>query len=201
MPSEPTIFVVDDEPAVRTSIWMMLERTGYSIKLFDSGQAFLDQFETTHAGCLISDVRMPGMDGMQLLDQLKSLGANLPIVLLSAHGDIAMAVRAMKIGAMDFLEKPIDPHLLRQKVAEAVRKDSLYRVDQDERNEVGAALASLTSREREVLELMIDGKNAKTIGTILGTSHNTVRVQRANLIRKMKADNIVDLIRMIKIMD
>ena len=193
----PTIFVVDDEPAVRKSIKLILERTGYRIELFESAIVYLEQFEPQRAGCLISDVRMPGMDGMQLLKHLESRDASLPIFMLSAHGDIRMAVRALKLGAIDFIEKPVDPHLLRKKVLQAMEQDKLARADQAELDEVRSAIQSLTPREREVLDLLVDGKSAKVIGVILGTAHNTVRVQRANIFRKMRADNVVDLIRMV----
>ena len=191
----PTIFVVDDEPAVRKSIKLILERTGFQIELFESAVVYLEQFEPSRAGCLITDVRMPSMDGMQLLKQLESRNAALPILMLSAHGDIRMAVRAMKLGAIDFLEKPVDANVLRQKVLVAMEQDQLARTDQAELEEVRAAMQTLTPREREVLDLLIDGKSAKMIGVILGTAHNTVRVQRANIFRKMQADNVVDLIR------
>lgn len=198
MASPPNVFVVDDEPEVRKAIKLMLENSDCQVWLFASAQAFLDQFDDSDHGCVISDVRMPGIDGMQLLTRLQERNASMPVLMLSAHGDIAMAVRAMQLGAVDFLEKPIDPYLLRQKVSEAIRKDEHRLVDLEERNEIAAALETLTPREREVLDLLIDGKSAKMIGTILGTAHNTVRVQRANVIRKMKADNVVDLLRMVK---
>ena len=192
-----TIFVVDDEPAVRKSIKLILQRTGFPIELFESAVDFLEQFDSLRAGCLITDVRMPGMDGMQLLKQLESRNARLPILMLSAHGDIRMAVRAMKLGAIDFLEKPVDPNTLRQKVLLAVEQDKLARTDQEELEEIRSSIETLTPREREVLDLLVDGKTAKVIGVILGTAHNTVRVQRANIFRKMRADNVVDLIRMV----
>ena len=192
----PTIFVVDDDLAVRKSIKLMLERTGFPIELFESAVAYLEQFDPLRAGCLITDVRMPGVDGMQLLKQLESRNASLPIFMLSAHGDIRMAVRAMKFGAIDFLEKPVDPNVLREKVLQAMEQDKLARADQAELEEIRSCFETLTPREREVLDLLVDGKTAKMIGVILGTAHNTVRVQRANIFRKMRADNVVDLIRM-----
>ncbi len=197
----PTIFVVDDEPSVRKSIQLILERLGFEIKLFESGQAFLDDIEAADIGCLITDVRMPGMDGLQLLEQIQQLQSRLAILLLTGHGDIKMAVRAMKLGATDFLEKPVDPHSLRQKVSDALNEVVIRSGELEEGLEVKAILESLTPREREVLELLANGKSAKAIALILGTAHNTVRVQRANIIRKMKADNVVDLIRMFKLVE
>ena len=196
----PTIFVVDDEPAVRKSINLILARTGFPIQLFESAVDYLEQFDPLRAGCLITDVRMPGMDGMQLLKELDSRNASLPILMLSAHGDIGMAVRALKLGAIDFLEKPVDPNVLRQKVLQAMEQDELARTGQEELEEIRSAIQTLSPREREVLELLVDGKTAKVIGVILGTAHNTVRVQRANILRKMRADNVVDLIRMVSML-
>ena len=130
------------------------------------------------------------------LPALSEQRIRIPIIMLSAHGDIPMAVDAMKIGAIDFLEKPAEPDVLRRKVAEGLAKDSHQRLDADERDEISGHLDSLTARETEVLRLLVDGKHAKTIATILGTSHNTVRVQRAAIMKKMRADTVADLVRM-----
>ncbi len=144
-------------------------------------------------------MRMPGMDGMQLLRHLSERGIRIPVVMLSAHADIPMAVDAVKTGAVDFLEKPAEPETLRRKVAKALELDQMWRMGQDERQEIEHLLSALTPREREVLNLLIDGKDAKIVAQILGSSHNTVRVQRASIMKKMRADNIADLVRMVNV--
>lgn len=191
-----TVFIVDDEPVVRKAVSLIVEQTGHQILTFASATEFLEYYDGSQPGCLISDVRMPGMDGMELLRQLKALGHKIPVVMLSAHGDIAMAVAAVKLGAIDFLEKPADPETLRDKVRNALAVDKQWQMERAEQDEVDQLLSTLTPRERQVLDLLIDGKDAKLIAQILGSAHNTVRVQRANLMKKMRADNIADLVRM-----
>lgn len=196
---KPTVFVVDDDDAVRKAVQLILEMAGHHILPFSSAVSFLEQYDPEVPGCLVSDVRMPGMDGMELLRELSDRGAMIPILMLSAHGDIPMAVRALKIGAIDFLEKPADPDVLREKVAAALVKDSEWRMDAAGRIEIVQLMSTLTAREREVLDLFVDGKDAKTVAKILGTSHNTVRVQRSSIMKKMQADNVADIVRMMSI--
>lgn len=194
-----TVFVVDDEDSVRTAISLILEQAGHRIETFASAAEFLRHFDGSRHGCLVSDVRMPGMDGMDLLRHNAEQGFRIPTVMLSGHGDIPMAVAAVKTGAIDFLEKPADPDLLRQKVAKALETDLMWRRGEDEREEIEQLIATLTPREREVLSLLVDGKAAKIIAQILGSSHNTVRVQRASIMKKMRADNVADLVRMMNV--
>lgn len=191
-----TVFIVDDEPVIRKAVSLIIEQTGHRIQTFASATEFLEHYDGSQSGCLVSDVRMPGMDGMELLRHLRTQGRKIPVLMLSAHGDIPMAVAALKVGAIDFLEKPADPDVLRQKVVQALTVDRHWRMAQEERNEVDQLLSTLTPREREVLELLVDGKEAKSVAQILGSSHNTVRVQRASIMKKMRADNIADLVRM-----
>jgi two-component system response regulator FixJ len=148
-------------------------------------------------GCLVSDVRMPGMDGMELLRVLAERDADLPVVMLTAHGDVTMAVNAMKTGAVEFLEKPCHANHLRQKVGEALARNATNQSKLDEREEIRQLLSNLTPREREVLDLLVDGKQARTVSKRLGSSHNTVRVQRTTIMKKMRADNLADLINML----
>lgn len=191
-----TIFIVDDEAVLRKTLSLIVGQLGHRVQAFESADEFLAYFDGSQPGCLISDVRMPGMDGMELLQELMSRGTKIPVVMLSGHGDIPMAVAAVKIGAVDFLEKPAEAEQLREKVTKALALDTKWRMGQDEREEIVQLLSTLTPREREVLNLLVDGKEAKIIGTILGSSHNTVRVQRASIMKKMRADNIADLVRM-----
>lgn len=197
----PTVFIVDDESVVRKALSLILEQAGHRIQAFASAREFLDFFDGSQPGCLISDVRMPGMDGMELLRHLAEQDRRIPVVMLSAHGDIPMAVAAVKSGAIDFLEKPADPGTLRQKVASALELDQKWRDGQDEREEIEQLLATLTPRESEVLNLLVNGKDARIVAQILGSSHNTVRVQRASIMKKMRADNIADLVRMVSLVE
>lgn len=197
MRAPQTVFIVDDEPAVRKAVRLMLLSAGHDVETFASATEFLAAFDPARSGCLVCDVRMPGLDGMELLRRLAKSDNHIPVVMLTAHGDVPMAVDAMKIGAVDFLEKPADPDTLRRKVAEALAWDADSRINQDERNEIAAQLSTLTEREREVLNYLVDGKSARTIAGIFGTSHNTVRVQRTSIMKKMRADNVPDLIRML----
>ncbi|MCL4118591.1 UNVERIFIED_CONTAM: hypothetical protein GTU68_006474 [Idotea baltica] len=197
----PTVFIVDDEPAVRKAIGLIIEQAGHNIATFGSAAEFLECYDPSRPGCLVSDVRMPGMDGMALLRHMMGLGKTIPVVMLSAHGDIPMAVSAVQTGAIDFLEKPADPETLRQKVATALALDAQWRQGEDERAEIEQMLSSLTPREREVLSLLVDGKDAKIVAQVLGTSHNTVRVQRSSIMKKMRADNLADLVRMTNLVE
>ncbi|MEO2015024.1 MAG: response regulator [Fuerstiella sp.] len=191
-----TVFVVDDEPVVRKAVSLILEQAGHRIEAFASAAEFLERYDGSQSGCLVSDVRMPGMDGMEVLRHLSQQGRKIPVVMLSAHGDIPMAIDAVKTGAIDFLEKPADPDVLRQKVAGALAMDRTWRLDRDEKQEIEQLASTLTPRELEVLRLLVEGKNTKIVAQVLGSSYNTVRVQRASIMKKMKADNIADLVRM-----
>lgn len=191
--------MVDDEPMVRKALTLILSRDGHRIQSFTSAAEFLECFDNSAFGCLVSDVRMPGIDGIELLRNLSQRGRRIPVVMLSAHGDIPMAVEALKIGAIDFLEKPADPDILRQKVANALAVAVKWRQEDDEKEEVKDLLSTLTSREKEVIRLLADGKDAKIVAQILGSSYNTVRVQRASIMKKMKADNVADLVRMMNL--
>ena len=195
------VFVVDDEPTVRKAVSLILEQAGHRIETFASAAEFLDRYDGSQPGCLVSDVRMPGMDGMELLRHLSEQGRKIPVVMLSAHGDIPMAIDAVKTGAIDFLEKPADPDVLRQKVAGALALELEWRLHLDEKEEIAQLASALTPRELEVLRLLVDGKDAKIVAQVLGSSYNTVRVQRASIMKKMKADNIADLVRMMNLID
>ena len=197
--SVPTVFLIDDDAAVRKALRLILTTAGHDVETYSSAQAFLEAFNVNRPGCLVSDVRMPGTDGMELLRQLVARSVAIPIIMLTAHGDVPMAVDAMKLGAVEFLEKPVEPSILRNVVSSALELDAARRRDQDERDEVNALLDTLTDREREVLDLLVEGKQTRTISTVLGTAHNTVRVHRARLMKKMRADSIADLIRMLNL--
>lgn len=192
-----TVFIVDDEASVRKALRLMMSTAGHKVEVFASATEFLDAYDRTTIGCLILDVRMPGMDGLALLRHLTSEQAPLPVIMLSAHGDIPMAVGAVKTGAVDFLEKPAQPSTLREKVAAALELAQQWHYDQLERQEILKGYSKLTAREREVAELLADGKSTDMIAKLLGTSRNTVRVQRHNIRNKMHAVTPAELVKMI----
>lgn len=194
-----TVYIVDDEAAVRKALRLMMTRAGYDVEVFASAAEFLDAYDETKTGCLVLDVRMPGMDGLTLLRHLTAHRMPLPVIMLSAHGDIPMAVGAVKTGAVDFLEKPAQASLLREKVAKALETAERWQEESDVREEVLEDYAKLSPREREVAELLADGKSVSMIATIFGTSKNTVRVQRHNIQNKLRTSNTAELARIMAI--
>lgn len=194
--SEHEIFIVDDDPAVRDSLAVLLEVEGYRVRVFDSAESFLEAWTPQLQGGLLLDVRMPGMDGLELLERLNKLGNHLPVVVMTGHGDVPLAVRSMKLGALDFIEKPLSDTLL----LEAVRTMIAYEKERQERcreqQEIAARLAELTPRERDVLEKLVLGQPNKVIAYELGISARTVEVHRARVMEKMKAKSLSHLVRM-----
>lgn len=196
-----TVFVVDDDVSVREAIRDNLQASGYEVEAYGSAKEFLQAYDPSRPGCLILDVRMPEMDGMDLLHHLAEYRPRIPIIMLSAHGDIPTAVDAIQKGALDFLEKPYDPSVLRQKLAAALVRDAEQRRKQEEIDEIQQRYRQLTPREREVLDWLVDGKLPRTIAKILGTALSTVGNQRASILKKMKADSVVHLKDMMALLD
>jgi two-component system response regulator FixJ len=196
MQPEPIIYVIDDDEAVRQSLEFLLKTAGMKVRTFDSAQGFLDVLPEIGAGCVVTDVRMPGITGIDLLRRLKEMGIEIPVIVITGHGDIALAVEAMKIGAIDFLEKPFDDDTL----LDAVRASLTRNADTAQRNaeltEIRGRLAALSNRERQVLEGLVAGKANKVIAFDLGISPRTVEIYRANLMTKMAANSLSDLVRM-----
>jgi FixJ family two-component response regulator len=194
---EPLVFVVDDEPAIRDSLALLLRSVGLATRTFESAQAFLDAFEPVANACLLADVRMPGMSGLELQDTLRARGVKLPVIVLTGHGDIAMAVRAMKAGAADFIEKPYNDQVLIDSVHRALAgaRGAPASAAAD-RAGIEARLATLSPREREVMQLVVEGKPNKVIATRLGLSTRTVEVHRAKVMEKMEARSLAELVRM-----
>jgi len=200
MTDRQTVFVVDDEASVRKALRLMLEAAGHNVLTFCSAEEFLDAYDASESGCLLLDVMMPGMDGMELLRRLANPRLAIPVIMLTGHGDIPMAVNAIQIGAVGFLEKPANPVVLREKVAEALSKNAGERREQEEREEILHLYNGLTPRERQVTKLLVDGKPPKMIAKALGTAYSTVRNQRASILKKMRADNVPDLAKMINLL-
>lgn len=191
-----TVFIVDDEAPVRKALRLMMSTAGYKVEVFASATEFLDAYDRETIGCLILDVRMPGMDGLALLRHLTAEQAPLPVIMLSAHGDIPMAVGAVKTGAVDFLEKPAQASTLREKVAAALELAQHWHFERLERQEILEGYSKLTARERQVAELLANGKSTQTIAKLLGTSNNTVRVQQHNIRNKMRAATPAELVKL-----
>jgi FixJ family two-component response regulator len=192
-----TVFIVDDDEAVRSSIMFLLKTLGLRTEPFASAQEFLATFDATRGGCLVLDVRMPGMSGLQLQEELNARGALLPIIFITGHGDIPMAVEAMQHGAMDFLQKPFRDQELVDCITRALDKDRAGRQLLGDRERIRARLAQLTPREREVMTLVTHGKANKVIAADLNLSQRTVEIHRAHVMEKMGANSLAHLVRMV----
>lgn len=193
MQDSAIIYVVDDDEAVRQSLAFLLGSAGLAVRLYDSAASFLAGLSGVSGGCLITDLRMPGMSGLELLHALKAKACRLPTIVITGHGDVPLAVEAMKAGAIDFIEKPFDQEVLLGAVKTALERSGGA---SEEERAVAAKLASLSARERQVLEGLIDGHSNKAIARDLGISPRTVEVYRANLMTKMEARSLSELIRM-----
>ena len=197
MPSDKAIVhVIDDDEAMRESLCFLLGTVGMEVKTYESAMAFLDIAATVRAGCVITDVRMPELSGVELLRRLRELKLGIPVIVITGHGDVALAVEAMKIGAIDFLEKPFDDEVLLGSVRSALNQLDQDQRRQAERSDIEARLASLTNRERDVLDGLVAGHANKQIAYDLGISPRTIEIYRANLMTKMQAASLSDLVRM-----
>lgn len=192
---EPTVFVVDDDAAMRDSLRWLFEFVGLAVETFATAEEFLDGCHPARPGCLLLDVRMPGMSGLNLQDELAARHFTLPTIIITGYAEVATAVRALKTGAIDFIEKPFSDELLLERIRQAISADRQAREVQAQRAEVAARFALLTARERAVMDLVIAGKPNKVIAAELGLSPKTVEVHRANVMRKMEAPSVADLVR------
>ena len=195
MESGPTVFVVDDDQAVRECVRRLVESVHLHAETFSSADEFLKAYNPVCLGCLVVDVRMPGMSGLELQQRLVDLGYALPVILLSGYGDVSVAVRAMKAGAVSFLEKPFNDHLLLDTIREAIEKDAQNRHDLAMAAEIQARIDRLTPREHQVMDLLVDGNISKAVAAKLRLSPKTVEVHRAHVMKKLEAKTIADLIR------
>ena len=194
---EPTVFVVDDDPAVRDSLALLLRSIGLKGEAYSSAGEFLDAYDATRPGCLVLDVRMPGMSGLELQQQLEKLHSTLPIIFLTAHADVPMAVAAVKAGAVDFIQKPFRDQDLIDKIQHAIEEDASVRKMLADRQQILTRIESLTPREHEVMEMVVDGKANKVIAIDLGLSQRTVEIHRARVMQKMAADSVSQLVQMV----
>ena len=194
--SPGTLYIVDDDPEVRKALGRLLRTAGYPTRTFGSAGDFLAAHVENSAGCLILDLAMPGMSGLDLQQSLLTAGCPRPIVFLSGKGDISKSVRAMKRGAVNFLTKPVDVRELLAAVEEALRIDAQARAAWTERHGVTERIATLTPRERQVLSQVVSGKINKQIAADLGTAEKTVKVHRSRVMRKMNAASLVELVKL-----
>lgn len=190
-----TVYIVDDDPAVRDSLTLMLQQDGYRIRSFESGEAFLAVADTTTHGCAIIDIRMPGMDGIQLQEEILRRQIPLPVIFLTAHGDIPKSVKAMKAGAVDFLTKPVTRRDLLAALQAASREIARIETSVANRSQAQAQLETLTERELQVTQLAILGHSNKEIARKLGISHRTIEIHKSNIMKKTGALNLLELAR------
>ncbi len=193
---EPTVFVVDDDPAIRKALERLLRSEGWQAATYASAEEFLKGNDPEVAGCLILDVAMPGLDGLTLQERLAEAGCKLPILFLTGHGDVPTSVRAMRAGALNFLTKPVEDAVLLAAVAEAVDRDRQGRRAQADLAALRMRLATLTPREREVFQHVVAGRLNKRIAASLGTVEKTIKVHRAHVMEKMGARSLAELARM-----
>jgi two-component system response regulator FixJ len=199
MTQQPTVFIVDDDEAVRDALCLLVRSVDLPSESFASAKEFLAASADSRPGCLVLDVRMPEVDGLELQRQLAARGSRMPIIMLTGHGDVPMAVQALRAGALDFIPKPFDSKALLKSIREAIELDARTRQKHLDRQAIEARLARLTPREVEVLNHIVDGLPSKAIAAELGSSFNTVQNQRASILRKMQAESVADLVRMVMI--
>jgi FixJ family two-component response regulator len=195
--SSQTVFVVDDDGAMRKSLTMLVQSVQLAVETFETAQEFLEKLDPSRPGCLVLDLRMPGLSGLELQQRLAARGVRLPIIFISAHGDLTSAVGAMRAGAIDFLEKPFRGQVLLDRIQQALEIDARIRAEAVSRASTEQRMASLTPPERAVLELMAAGKSYKVVADELGISYKAVEGRRARIMRKMGVDNLSELLRQV----
>lgn len=190
----PVVYVVDDHAAVRDALSELAASVGLAARTYGNVQEFLDDYQADQPGCLVLDVRMPGTSGLELLERLPEYDVYMPVIVITGHGDVPMSVRAMKAGALEFLEKPFNEQTLLERIREALALDAVWRRERRARHELEAAVAQLTPREREVLEALLQGKPNKAIAGMLGISRKTLDVHRRRIQEKLRVDSYAELI-------
>jgi FixJ family two-component response regulator len=192
----PIVFVIDDDEEVRNGLKLLLESIGLSVICYASASLYLDAFDPSQPGCLVIDIRMPGMSGLDLQEKLAEYPLHPPVIIITGHGDVPMAVRAVKAGAVDFIEKPFRDQILLDSVHRAIEMDAKQRGEALRISDIQNRLSQLTPREREVLDLVVGGMRNKTISAQLGITLSTVEAHRSRVMEKMGADSLSHLMRM-----
>jgi two-component system, LuxR family, response regulator FixJ len=196
MPDKPKVYVIDDDVAMRDSLNFLLDAANYEVMLFENASNFLEKLPRLDFGCVVSDVRMPGLDGIELLKRMKALDSRFPIVIITGHGDVPLAVEAMKLGAVDFLEKPFEDDRLIGMIDTAIRQGEPVAKDEAVMREIELRVAALSPRERQVMEGLISGLSNKMIARNYDISPRTIEVYRANVMTKMQANSLSELVRL-----
>lgn len=191
-----TVFIVDDDASIRDALGLLLGLRGFRTAFFADGASFLQAFRADWRGCFLIDIRMPGMDGLTLQRRIQDIGCDVPIVILTGHGDVGSAREAFRANAVDFLEKPLDEARLIQAIEEAFKRQDAGLKESGLRDQVASRLADLTPREREVMDLVVSGKHNREIAAELGISVRTVEVHKARIMSKLKVDSVAQLVRM-----
>lgn len=193
----PVIFVVDDDAAVRQSLSLLIRSMSLAVETFESAQVFLDQCDERLSGCLVLDIRMPGMSGLDLQEEMRRRGVELPIIFITGHGDVAMAVRAMKAGAIDFIEKPFNDQQLLDRINQALDIERGWREARHQREQIAARIGQLSPREFEVMTRIVAGQANKVIAIDLGLSERTVEIHRSKVMSKTEARSLAELVSMV----
>lgn len=197
MPKRELVFVVEDDPVVRQSLIMLIETLGVAVRGHASGRGFFDDPDCRRASCVVLDVRLPGLGGLEVQSRMSDLGLTAPVIFITGHGDVPMAVEAMRGGAVDFLQKPFDNQSLLDRVGQAITRGRGLRQEEELRKIATARLATLSPREREVLALLVEGRMNKAIAAELGISSKTVEDHRASIMRKMQVRSVAELVRLV----
>jgi len=191
----PIVFIVDDDEAIRDSLGLLMKSVDFKHEIYHNAQAFLDNYDSKRTGCLLLDIRMPGISGLELHAKLKEMSLDLPIIFLTGHGDVPMAVDAMKEGAIDFFQKPFRDQELLNRVGQVLNQAQYKQQQQVERQQMLNRLESLTTREREIMGLIIEGNGNKVIAADLGISQRTVELHRARIMQKMNVNSLAQLVK------
>ena len=201
MADTPTVFVVDDDADIRQSLEMLIRSAGWSVETYSMAEEFLDQYDAERPGCLVLDLQMPGMGGMELLDRLARWTLAVPVIVVTGHGDVSTAVKALHQGAVDFLEKPFARTELLQRVGTSIQQDGRRRARRRWSDELRRRRDELSKGERDVLRMIVDGKSNKEMAAALGLSRRGIDARRANVMRKMEATSVPALVRMVVSLD
>ena len=196
MVTDPTVFVVDDDPALRRSLSYLIESVGLEVETFAGGEAFLDACDPDRPGVLVLDLRMPGIGGLDVQRELKQRGIDIPIILLTGHAEVSTAVRSLKEGAFDFIEKPFSDQVLLDSIQAAIREDRTVRAQRIRQADIAERVERLTQREREVMERVVVGEANRVIAEHLGLSPKTVEVHRAHVMEKLEVRSLAELVRL-----